>query len=218
MKHEQSTCAITASMLSKKMLRCASFYEASCFSSKEHICLMFSHISYSLSETIGWNVQTYLKAITSLFNTTNQPDAVSTAAAKLLSSIDTTASFTWDKNVINGLLPHLNVSSTTESMEIDDMDQQLVTIFNLLALFPNECFGKNERALAVYIATLVDIWSVSNLNSLRSKISLACKRMVLQFINYFSANSILVRLFIYDSKELSHTFIIRGLMLIFCLG
>ncbi|CEJ02217.1 hypothetical protein RMCBS344292_16229 [Rhizopus microsporus] len=129
MKHEHSTRAITASMLSKKMLRCASFYEANCFSS--------------------WNVQTYLKAITSLFNTTNQPDTASTAAAKLLSNIDTTAPFTWDKSVIHDLFPHLHVSSTTEPMEIDDMDQQLVTIFNLLALFPNECFGKNEHFASV---------------------------------------------------------------------
>lgn len=179
---------------------------------------IFAYLIFSLSETIGWNVQTYLKAITSLFNTTNQPDTASAAVAKLLSNIDTTAPFTWDKSVIHDLFPHLHVSSTTEPMEIDDMDQQLVTIFNLLALFPNECFGKNERALVIYIATLVDIWSVSSLTLLRSKISLACKRMILQFINYFSVNSILVRLFIYDLKELSHTFIIRDLMLIFYLG
>lgn len=73
--------------------------------------------------------------------------------------------------------------------------EKIATFLKLLLLFPNEYYEKNERPQTLYLATLIDIWSVSCTSAhplIRTKVSLMCRSLQLRFIGYFSANSILV--------------------------
>lgn len=97
------------------------------------------------------------------------------------------------------------LSAAVETKE-DVMDQdvnavstenvaKISTLLKLVLLFPNAYFEKNERPQALYLATLIDIWSVNCQDAdllARLKVSLMCRTLHMRFIDYFSVNSILV--------------------------
>ncbi|KAG0748861.1 hypothetical protein G6F57_003035 [Rhizopus arrhizus] len=191
MKYEDESIDqyITASKLTKSLLRRANFYEAKC--SKE------------------WSIQTFLSNIVHLFKTklhAEYSDPILSSAVQMVSNLNTKEAFVLDKIAIKNLLENIQSKSIViqEDIEQDMMSgvQELDVLLKILLIFPSEYFEKNERTLVVYIATLVDIWCVSNTQLdplIRSKISLTCKSLALQFIHFFSIHSVLG----FDSKILA---------------
>ncbi|KAG1471204.1 hypothetical protein G6F56_002260 [Rhizopus delemar] len=115
----------------------------------------------------------------------------------MISSVNTKESPVTDKNALKTLVAEIQDKNANmeEDLEFDTNDiNELAVLLRILLIFPNEYFEKNERTLLVYIASLMDIWCVANTQIdvlARSKISLTCKNLNLQFINFFSINSIL---------------------------
>lgn len=73
----------------------------------------------------------------------------------------------------------------------------IVSLMRLLLLFPNEYYEKNERQNVLALATLVDMWVISCVDAdplMRAKASLVCRSLYLRFIDFFSINSLLVRI------------------------
>lgn len=126
-------------------------------------------------------------------------DPILSSAVQMVSNLNTKEAFVLDKIAIKDLLENIQSKSIViqEDIEQDMMSgvQELDVLLKILLIFPSEYFEKNERTLVVYIATLVDIWCVSNTQLdplIRSKISLTCKSLALQFIHFFSIHSVLV--------------------------
>lgn len=124
---------------------------------------------------------------------------LSTVAANMIASIDLSKPLAIDQKDIQAL-------SAAAQSEQDAMDQdvsavstgnvnKISTLLKLVLLFPSEYFEKNERPQALYLATLIDIWSVSCQDAdqvARMKVSLMCRTLHMRFMGYFSVNSILV--------------------------
>lgn len=124
---------------------------------------------------------------------------LSTVAAEMISTIDLSKSIVIDQK-------HMEKLSKAVQVKEDSMDQdtsavstenmkKISTLLKLLLLFPNEYFEKNERPQTLYLATLIDIWSVNCADAeplTRMKVSLMCRTLHMRFIGYFSVNSILV--------------------------
>lgn len=124
---------------------------------------------------------------------------LSTVAAKMISTVDLSKSIVIDQK-------HMEKLSKAVQVKEDSMDQdtsavstenmnKISTLLKLLLLFPNEYFEKNERPQTLYLATLIDIWSVNCADAeplTRMKVSLMCRTLHMRFIGYFSVNSILV--------------------------
>lgn len=107
-----------------------------------------------------------------------------------------------DQKIVASLSVVLDTSENAMDEDINSASTENVlkiwNLLKLLLLFPNEYYDKNERPQLLYIATLIDIWSVSCFNAdpvVRMKVSLMCRSLQLRFIGYFSVKSILVRIF-----------------------
>lgn len=128
--------------------------------------------------------------------------------------MDLNKAITIDQKSIKSLSQALNLEQ--DNMDEDanavstDNVNKIATLLKLLLLFPNEYYEKNERPQILYLATLVDIWSVSCINAdylARMKVCLMCRSLQLRFIGYFSVNSVLVRTpFLFNFRLMSNTF------------
>lgn len=118
----------------------------------------------------------------------------------MIAAIELNKTVTVDQNSIKALSDVLgseqdNMDEDVSAVSTDNVEK-ISTLLKLLLLFPNEYYEKNERPQILYLATLLDIWSVSCKNAdylARMKVCLMCRSLQLRFIGYFSVNSILVR-------------------------
>lgn len=203
MKYEDESTDqyITASKLTKSLLRRANFYEAKCSKGKLIRSILYT-ASLMIFPFLEWSIQTFLNNIVHLFKTklhAEYSDPILNSAAQMVSNLNIKEAFVLDKIAIKDLLENIQSKNVAiqEDIEQDMMSgvQELDVLLKILLIFPSEYFEKNERTLVVYIATLVDIWCVSNIQLdplVRSKISLTCKSLSLQFIHFFSIHSVLV--------------------------
>ncbi|KAI7891608.1 Urb2/Npa2 family-domain-containing protein [Mucor mucedo] len=172
---------VSAQFLNMTLLRSANFYEAKCFK--------------------DCNIQTILGAFVELFKTKllkSSISMVSKSSASMIAAIQLNKNVAVDQNTIEPLSKALSLEQDSmdedaDSISTDNVDK-ISTLLKLLLLFPNEYYEKNERPQALYLVTLLDIWSVSCKNAdllARMKVCLMCRSLQLRFIGYFKLNSIL---------------------------
>ncbi|KAK4518451.1 BHLH domain-containing protein [Mucor velutinosus] len=172
---------VSAQHLSKTLLRSANFYEAKCFKD----CSM----------------STILATLAECFKTKlvkSSAGELSTMAAKMIASIDLSKPLAMDQKDIQALSAAVQAREDAMDQDVSatstDNVNKISTLLKLVLLFPNEYFEKNERPQALYLATLVDIWSVNCQDAdqvARMKVSLMCRTLHMRFMGYFSVNSIL---------------------------
>lgn len=154
---------------------------------------------------LGCNIQTILSSIVTFFSatlpSTNVSD-ISAVSAELIASVDLKKPIVLNQEKI--VLMSKLLTEEVDHMNVDaDIDStayitKISSLLKLLCLFPIDYFEKNERPQILYLTTLIDIWSVSNLNadpSARMKLSLMCRSLQLRLIGFFSVNSVLVSIF-----------------------
>jgi hypothetical protein len=136
------------------------------------------------------------------------------AAALMISTMDTTKPTSVDLKATKRLTEAIKreedtMDEDTKASSTKNINK-ISTLMKLLLLFPIEYYEKNERPQVLYISTLIDIWSVTYVSAdllSRVKVSLMCRSLHMRFIDYFSINSILVRIenitFIFSLLNLS---------------
>lgn len=172
---------VSAQHVSKTLLRSANFYEAKCFK--------------------DCSIHTILATLADLFKTKlikSNTGELSTMAAHMIASIDLSKPLAIDSKDMKALSAAVQAKQDAMDQDISaastDNVNKISTLLKLVLLFPNEYFEKNERPQALYLATLVDVWSVNCQDAdqvARMKVSLMCRTLHMRFMGYFSVNSIL---------------------------
>ncbi|KAL7313294.1 hypothetical protein PS15m_007055 [Mucor circinelloides] len=172
---------VSAQSLSKTLLRSANFYEAKCFK--------------------DCSISTILTTIAEFFKAKlvkSSSGQLSTAASKMIASIDLSKPLAINQKSIKTLSAAVEAKEDAMDQDVNAVSTENVTkistLLKLVLLFPNAYFEKNERPQALYLATLIDMWSVNCQDAdllVRLKVSLMCRTLHMRFIDYFSVNSIL---------------------------
>jgi hypothetical protein len=156
---------------------------------------------------VDCNIQTILHAFVELFKSKLLKAStceVSKLSAKMISTMDISKAVSVDQKSMGILAKAVkskqdHMDEDTNASSTNNVDK-IATFLKLLLLFPNEYYEKSERPQVLYLATLIDIWSVSCISAdplARMKVSVMCRSLHLRFIGYFSVHSILVSLIDY---------------------
>lgn len=196
-----SSTLVSVQLLNKTLLRSANFYEAKCFKGTLIEQKKKGGASFNWVQ-LDCNIPIILNALVELFGTKLKESSVgdlSNKTIEMITSLEISKVLEIDTKEVQSLSTLL--SQTNDAMD-EDVDatttsyvNQLCALLKLLLLFPNECFEKTERSHVVYLATLIDIWSVTCGSAdvlYRMKVSLMCRGLQLKFMDYFSTHSLLV--------------------------